>query len=66
MSKRNNQRATYGDSTMMKHTLYHVQSVYVALLWGYVSFGRAFCPYAWTFLVTSDTKNGYKRPWCAT
>ena len=27
---------------------------------------RAFCSYAWTFLVTFDTKNGYKRPWCAT
>ena len=26
---------------------------------------RAFCSYAWTFLVTFDTKNGYKPPWCA-
>ena len=25
MNKQNNQRATYGDSTMMEHTLYHVQ-----------------------------------------
>ena len=27
---------------------------------------RAFCSYAWTFLVPFDTKNGYKRPRCAT
>ena len=26
---------------------------------------RAFCSYAWAFLVPFDTKNGYKRPWCA-
>ena len=31
MNKQNNQRAMYGDSTMMEHTLYHVQSLYVAL-----------------------------------
>ena len=49
----------------MEHTLYHVESLYVALPWGYVSFVRAFCSYAWTFLVPLDTKNVYKRPWCA-
>ena len=31
MNKQNNQRVTYGDSTMMEHILYHVQSLYVAL-----------------------------------
>ena len=66
MNKRNNQRATYGESTMMEHTLYHAPSLYVALRWGYVSFMRAYCLYASTFFVTSDTKNGCKRPWCAT
>ena len=43
MNKTNNQTPTYGDSTMMVHTLYHVQSLYVALPWGYVSFVHAFC-----------------------
>ena len=66
MNKINNQTATYSDSTMMEHTLYHVESLYFAMPGGYVSFVRAFCPYAWTFLVTFDTKNGDKRPWCAT
>ena len=31
MNKINNQTATYSDSTMMEHTLYHVESLYVAL-----------------------------------
>ena len=31
MNKTNNQRAMYSDRTVMQHTLYHVQSVYVAL-----------------------------------
>ena len=31
MNEEKNQRATYGDSIMMEHTLYHVQSIYVAL-----------------------------------
>ena len=31
MNKRNNQATTYSDSTMMEHTLYHVESLYVAL-----------------------------------
>ena len=31
MNKTNNQTATYSDSTMMEHTLYHVESLYVAL-----------------------------------
>ena len=51
---------------MMEHKLHHVQSLYVALPLGYVSFVHAFCSYAWTFFVTSDTKKGQKRPWCAT
>ena len=29
MNKQNNQRAAFGDSTMMEHLLYHVQSVFV-------------------------------------
>ena len=66
MNNTNNQRAMYSNSTMMEHTLYHVESLYVALPRGYVSFVRAFCSYAWTFLVTFDTKNVYKWPWCAT
>ena len=28
----NNQRAMYSDRTVMQHTLYHVQSLYVATL----------------------------------
>ena len=31
MNKQNNQRAPSRDSTMMEHTLYHVESLYVAL-----------------------------------
>ena len=31
MNKLNNQRATYGDGTMMEHTLYHDERLYVAL-----------------------------------
>ena len=31
MNKTNNQRAMYSDSTMMEHTLLHVESLYVAL-----------------------------------
>ena len=31
MNKTNNQTAMYSDSTMMEHTLYHVESLYVAL-----------------------------------
>ena len=31
MNKANNQTATYSDSTMMEHALYHVESLYVAL-----------------------------------
>ena len=65
MNKTDNQRAMYSDRTVMEHTLYHVESLYVALPCGYVSLVRAFCSYAWTFLVPFDSKNGYKRPWCA-
>ena len=31
MNKTDNQRATYSDRTVMEHTLYHVESLYVAL-----------------------------------
>ena len=31
MNITNNQRAMYSDRTVMQHTLYHVQSLYVAL-----------------------------------
>ena len=31
MNETNNQTATYSDSTMMVHTLHHVESLYVAL-----------------------------------
>ena len=31
MNKTNNQRAMYSDGTVMEHTLYHVESLYVAL-----------------------------------
>ena len=31
MNKTNKQRAMYSDSIMMKYTLYHVESLYIAL-----------------------------------
>ena len=31
MNKTNNQTATYSDSIMMEYTLYHVESLYLAL-----------------------------------
>ena len=31
MNKGNNLRAMYSDRTVMEHTLYHVESLYVAL-----------------------------------
>ena len=31
MNKQNNQRAMYGDGSMMEHELYHVESLYAAL-----------------------------------
>ena len=31
MNKQNNQRATYREGTMMKNTLYHVESLQVSL-----------------------------------
>ena len=31
MNKKNNQRAMYSDRTVIEHTLYHVQMLYVAL-----------------------------------
>ena len=31
MNKTNDQRVMYSDSTMMEHTLYHVESLYDAL-----------------------------------
>ena len=56
MNKTNNQRAMYSARTVMEHTWYHVESLYVALPQGYVSFVCAFCSYAWTLLVPFDTK----------
>ena len=31
MNKTNNQRAMYSDETVMEHTFYHVERLYVAL-----------------------------------